>query len=265
MLKRIVPVILAAMSAFVLTGQPPSGAGLFTPEQSSSGRSAYQANCSTCHGPELAGRNEAPQLAGNNFIAFWGNRTVHDLTAFIQTTMPPAAPGSLAEKTCVDIVAFLLESNGAAAGSRPLTSGGNAAIRSVASGTPPQSAPGRGRGGTGGGGRSGVGGVFPVNLAPARGLTVEGEVKNYVPVTDEMLRNPDPGDWLMIRGNYQAWSYSPLAQITPANVKSLQSGLDLGHERERRQRAIAARSTAIPSSSSTPAITFRRSMRARAT
>jgi alcohol dehydrogenase (cytochrome c) len=64
--------------------------------------------------------------------------------------------------------------------------------------------------------------VFPVNLAPARGLTVEGEVKNYVPVSDAMLRNPDPGDWLMVRRNYQAQSYSPLAQITPANVKDLQ-------------------------------------------
>ena len=47
------------------------------------------------------------------------------------------------------------------------------------------------------------------------GLLVTGEVKNYVPVTDEMLRNPDPGDWLMIRRNYQAWSYSPLTRSPP--------------------------------------------------
>jgi alcohol dehydrogenase (cytochrome c) len=40
-------------------------------------------------------------------------------------------------------------------------------------------------------------------------------------VTDAMLRNPDPGDWLMVRRNYQAWSYSPLAEITRANVKDL--------------------------------------------
>ena len=48
-----------------------------------------------------------------------------------------------------------------------------------------------------------------------------GEVKNYVPVTDAMLRNPDPGDWLMARRNYQAWSYSPLTEITSKNVKDL--------------------------------------------
>jgi alcohol dehydrogenase (cytochrome c) len=46
-------------------------------------------------------------------------------------------------------------------------------------------------------------------------------VPNYAPVTDEMLRNPPPGDWLMARRNYQAWSYSPLTEITSANVKDL--------------------------------------------
>src|SRR2546427_373019 len=58
--------------------------------------------------------------------------------------------------------------------------------------------------------------------AAPTGLTLAGEVKNYVPVTDEMLRNPDPGDWLMIRRNYQAWSHSPLTQVTHDNVKDLQ-------------------------------------------
>ena len=41
------------------------------------------------------------------------------------------------------------------------------------------------------------------------------------PVTDEMLKNPPPGDWLMARRNYQAWSYSPLTEVTRANVKDL--------------------------------------------
>ena len=36
-----------------------------------------------------------------------------------------------------------------------------------------------------------------------------------------MLRNPDAGDWLMVRRNYQGWSYSPLTQITRDNVKNL--------------------------------------------
>ena len=72
-------------------------------------------------------------------------------------------------------------------------------------------------------------------VAKPRGLTVEGEVKNYKPVTDEMLRNPDPGDWLMVRRNYQAWSYSPLNQVTTANVKDLQLAWSWAMNETRRQ------------------------------
>ena len=56
---------------------------------------------------------------------------------------------------------------------------------------------------------------------PARGITVAGEVKNFTPVTDAMLRNPDPADWLMIRRDYRASNYSPLAQVTRDNVADL--------------------------------------------
>ena len=52
-------------------------------------------------------------------------------------------------------------------------------------------------------------------------MTVEGTVKNFVPVTDAMLRNPDPADWPMVRRNFHAQSYSPLNQITRDNVGSL--------------------------------------------
>ncbi len=46
-------------------------------------------------------------------------------------------------------------------------------------------------------------------------------MKNYIPVTDAMLRNPDPADWLMIRRDYKASSFSTLNQITTQNVNDL--------------------------------------------
>ena len=36
------------------------------------------------------------------------------------------------------------------------------------------------------------------------------------------MRAPKPEDWLIHRGNYQAWGYSPLDQINKTNVKTLQ-------------------------------------------
>ena len=74
----------------------------------------------------------------------------------------------------------------------------------------------------GGGARGQRGGQRAEAPPQPLGLTVTGEVQNYVPVTDAMLKNPDPGDWLMIRRDYHASDYSPLNQITRDNVKDLQ-------------------------------------------
>ena len=44
---------------------------------------------------------------------------------------------------------------------------------------------------------------------------------NVPPVTDAMLQNPAPGDWLMWRRTLDSWGYSPLNQINRDNVASL--------------------------------------------
>jgi alcohol dehydrogenase (cytochrome c) len=41
------------------------------------------------------------------------------------------------------------------------------------------------------------------------------------PVTDKMLAEPDPADWLMWRRTLNSWGYSPLNQVTRANVAKL--------------------------------------------
>ena len=70
--------------------------------------------------------------------------------------------------------------------------------------------------------RAGVRGGRGAAAPAPRGLTIAGTVKNYTPITDAMMRNPDPADWLMIRHDYHANNYSTLNQITTANVKDLQ-------------------------------------------
>ena len=179
-----------------------------TMQQAEAGRGVYQARCAGCHGPDLGG-NEGPALSGSNFVAGWGSRVARELVSTIQTTMPPGNAGSLGEETSVNLAAFILAANGATPGSQALTADAAFPIRSVATGKPAISIQAAGTAAT------------PAASGP-RGITVNGTVKNYAPVTDAMLRNPDPADWLMIRRNYQAWSYSPLNQITAANVKNLQ-------------------------------------------
>ena len=52
------------------------------------------------------------------------------------------------------------------------------------------------------------------------------------PVTDAMLANPPPQDWLMWRRTLDSWGYSPLKQIDATNVQQLQlvwvRGLEAG-------------------------------------
>jgi alcohol dehydrogenase (cytochrome c) len=45
---------------------------------------------------------------------------------------------------------------------------------------------------------------------------------DYAPVTEDMLRHPDPSDWLMMRGNYEGYGFSKLNQINKSNVDNLQ-------------------------------------------
>jgi alcohol dehydrogenase (cytochrome c) len=145
--------------------------------------------------------------------------------------MPTDRPGSLSADTYVNIVAFILQSNGRTPGTQPMTAA-TAATIGVPPGAaaPPAQAPapaqtaaaapaGRGAGAAAGGGAGGGRGQAQ---APLVGLTVAGEVKDFARVTDEMLRNPPPGDWVTIRRDQFASNYSPLNQITRDNAHELQ-------------------------------------------
>jgi len=46
--------------------------------------------------------------------------------------------------------------------------------------------------------------------------------REFIPVTDAMLENPDPADWLMWRRTLDGLGYSPLEQIDARNVASLE-------------------------------------------
>ena len=69
-----------------------------------------------------------------------------------------------------------------------------------------------------------VGGAFlALSLGTAAQQTsVPALLRDFVPVTDEMLREPDPEDWISFRNGYALWGYSSLDQIRAGNVGGLQ-------------------------------------------
>ena len=226
--------LLSAASAIVVSavaftaGQQPPASAPFTAEQAAAGRAAYDQNCSQCHGADLQG---FPQLAGQAFAGSWATRSTRDLIGLVQTTMPPDRPGALPEATYVSIVAYIIQVNGGTPGTQPLTATTNVPLGLRAGGPAPAAqgaaaAPGAGRRGGGAGAdgarAGGAGGRGQAQAPAPTGVTVSGEVKNFTRVTDEMLKNPPQGDWLMLRHDQFASSYSPLTQITRDNVNELQ-------------------------------------------
>lgn len=74
--------------------------------------------------------------------------------------------------------------------------------------------------------------VFPLSLVMFVPVMPAQVVKDYQPVTEQMLENPAPGDWLMYSRTYDAQRFSPLKQINKSNVNQLrliwERGLDNG-------------------------------------
>jgi len=173
----------------------------FTTEQAAAGRVGYEQNCRVCHGADLRALPNAI-LAGPEFMSRWQNRSANELIAQLRTTMPPEGPGSLPEETYLGVVAYLLESNGSEPSRQVLTATTSNAIGSGLAAQAP------------GGARAGQ--------PEPNGVIVAGTVRDFVPLTDQALRNPSPGDWPMLRRDYGASSFSPLRQITAANANRLQ-------------------------------------------
>jgi S-disulfanyl-L-cysteine oxidoreductase SoxD len=100
--------------------------GVYTAAQADRGKALYSANCASCHGATLDGSGAAPPLAGADFISNWKGQTAGDLHDKIQNTMPADQPGKLSRPQNVDILAFLLASNGFPAGQKELPSAAEA-------------------------------------------------------------------------------------------------------------------------------------------
>ena len=64
--------------------------------------------------------------------------------------------------------------------------------------------------------------AFAVCLLVSLAGTLAGaQDRDFRPVTDAMLQDPDPADWLMWRRTLDSWGYSPLEQIDRDNVGEL--------------------------------------------
>jgi len=108
--------------------------GVYTKEQAARGKTRYFASCAVCHGPQLQGDSDSPELAGKSFMKRWGDQSIGTLFAFASSQMPVGRPGSLGVQGYADVIAHILATNGFPDGQRELPSNGQALDRIIIEG-----------------------------------------------------------------------------------------------------------------------------------
>lgn len=87
--------------------------GVYSAAQAEAGAAVFARRCAGCHGAELGG-GFGPRLAP--LSSYWHGRTLGELYSFVSTNMPFDSPGSLSADEYGQVIAFVLASNGYAAG-----------------------------------------------------------------------------------------------------------------------------------------------------
>lgn len=115
-------IVLVLCSSPVLAGQekaPTIWEGIYTGAQAVRGAHLFEERCAICHGSDLAG-GDGPELVGGTFAVNWSSRYLDRLFIKMRDRMPPDDAASTTDKQKLDILAFLLESNGFPAGTEEL-------------------------------------------------------------------------------------------------------------------------------------------------
>jgi hypothetical protein len=122
----------SAVSAAAAQDGPSVWDGVYSEAQAMRGRERYGAACASCHADDLLG-GSGPALTGDAFMQRWNGSSVNDMMQNIRQTMPQDAPNSLGVPGYVDLIAFLLQSNGVPVGKAdlPVEVDGLKAIRVV--------------------------------------------------------------------------------------------------------------------------------------
>ena len=105
MKQGIRKIFMAGIAAVVL--QAPAQSvwdGVYTDDQATRGAETFNKTCAGCH--DLKG-----EFTGTAFMSMWKGQSAFDLYDKMRTEMPMDNPGSLSQKTYIDVVAFLFKSN----------------------------------------------------------------------------------------------------------------------------------------------------------
>lgn len=125
-MRRLAGGILTAVVLFgtaeAQAPEPRIWQGIFTADQAARGKETYTTVCLRCHAGDLSGVT-APALTGDRFFSSWGGEPVDRLWLKIRDQMPPNFGTIIDVKAKLDIVAYILQTNGFPAGPSELSVG----------------------------------------------------------------------------------------------------------------------------------------------
>lgn len=189
-IKRVGPITamlaLGAVSAQVMN---------FTAQQASQGKATYDAQCAVCHGTSLQGQ-AGPALKGSEFATKWQKNSLEDLYRIMSTTMPLNNPGGLSEAQYLNILTYILQSNGHKATSTPLARAELASLKLTAAAQAPAESK-------------------TYTFAPLP-TSISG------PTQEELSASAGSKDsWLMNNKGYMGQRYAPVSTINRSNAANL--------------------------------------------
>ena len=114
----------AAVHAQAPAAEPRIWQGIFSAGQAARGKDTYNSACLRCHAGDLTGVT-GPALTGDRFFNSWGGEPVDRLFLKIRDTMPPNfGTATLDDNAKLDVVTYILQTNGFPAGTTELVVGG---------------------------------------------------------------------------------------------------------------------------------------------
>jgi mono/diheme cytochrome c family protein len=121
-IKIVVGVLVVAGNMAANAADPATSVwqGVYTKAQAARGQTLYLTSCSSCHGTQLQGDTDAPDLAGNSFVKRWTGRSVGVLFGFTESQMPVGRPRGLGAHGYADVIAHMLAANGYPDGAQEL-------------------------------------------------------------------------------------------------------------------------------------------------
>lgn len=185
----------------------------FTAAQAAEGEALYAQHCAVCHGAALEGGQFGPALAGPAFERRWGGAPLDELYSYMRSSMPPAAVGQLPDATYATLLAHQMATNGAAPGEAALPTD---PAQLAAMAIPGEAISSQAAFRT----------TLFMNLTP--GVTWPewpvrpNPLERLTPVTEAMLSDPPPDEWLSWRRGHDGHGFSPLTEIAADNVDELQ-------------------------------------------